>query len=73
MQHVAVDMVSSKMFERTGQRLGDLNRQTGGWIIGQTMVLATLIGEFCLQKQIAAGYETRAISRRQTLPTPASR
>lgn len=29
------------------------------------MVLPTLVGEFCLQKKIAARYQTRAISRRQ--------
>ena len=39
MQHVAIDVVRPKMFQRTGQRLRHLHRERGRRIVGKTMVL----------------------------------
>ena len=68
MQQVAVDVVSPEMFEGTGHRLRHLNRKVGGGIIRQSMILASLIGELCLQKKISSRYHTRTVRRGQPLP-----
>ena len=49
------------MFERTGHRLCDLNRQRSRGIVGQAVVLTGLIGKFCLQKKIGAGHHAFTI------------
>ena len=54
MQQVAVEVVGPEMFERTRHRLSHLNWKRGRRIVGQAMVLAVLIGEFCLQEKVVA-------------------
>ena len=62
MQHEAVDAVRAEMLQRTGQRLCDLNCRLAPRIVGQTMVLPALVGEFRLQEKIGARNYSRAIS-----------
>lgn len=61
MQNVAVDVIAPKMLERTGHRLSNLIGKAGGGIVGQTMILAGLVGEFRLEKNIGAGDYSVAI------------
>src|SRR5579862_186992 len=57
----AVYMISPEMFKRTGQRLHDLNREARLWIVWQAMILTTLVGKFCLQKEIVSRHDASAI------------
>ena len=66
-QHIAVNVISPKMFERTSHRLRDLNRKACRRIVGQPMILPRPVSEFRLQKNIRAGDYTRAISCRQSV------
>ena len=61
----AVDMIGTEMFERTGQRLNDLNREARLWIVWQAMILTTLVGKFRLQKEIVSCHDALAVSRCQ--------
>ena len=67
MQHVAVDMVRPEMFEGAGHRLGNLNGKAGCGIVGQPVVLPTLISELRLQKKIRARDQPGEISGSQSL------
>src|SRR5580765_7817043 len=67
MQHVAVDIVRPEMFEGAGHRLSNLNGKTSCGIVGQPVVLPTLISELRLQKKIRACDRTGAISGSQSL------
>jgi hypothetical protein len=67
MQHETIDVVGAQMLQRTGQRLGDLHRETGLGIVGQAMVLSALVGEFGLQEEIFAGHDSGAIGCGQSL------
>src|SRR5271157_1638074 len=58
------------MVERTCDRLRELPRETGGWIVGQAMVLAALVGEFGLQKQIGALHHASVVRGTKTFPHP---
>src|SRR5208282_459226 len=53
-QHEAIDVVGTEMFERTGQRLRNLHRKAGRGIVGKAMVLTGSVCEFRLQKKIGA-------------------
>ena len=66
MQNIAVHILGSKMFQRTGHRLGDLRRKAGLGIVGQTMILPASIGEFGLQEELRAGGHSSAIRCGQT-------
>ena len=69
----AIHMIGTEMFERTGQRLHDLNREARLWIVWQTMILTTLVGKFCLQKEIVSRHDALAVSRCQAFSHPASK
>src|SRR5271154_6116867 len=49
------------MVERTGHRLRHLDGKRRRRIVGQAMVLAALVGKFCLQKKIVARDQASAI------------
>jgi len=53
-QNKTVDVAGAKMLKRTGHGLRHLNGKRRGRIVGEAMVLALLIGEFCLKKKIVA-------------------
>src|SRR5580704_9018199 len=51
-QHEAVDVIRSQMFERTGHGLGDLGGEIGLGVVRQTMILTVAVGEFRLKEKI---------------------
>src|SRR5579864_2868069 len=55
------------MLKRTGQGLRHLDGKTRGRVVGKAMVLAVLIGELGLKKEIGARDEACGICRRQSL------
>src|SRR5208282_3882749 len=66
-QNVTIDMISAEMFERTGHRLRNLDREAGRGIVGKAMVLPGTVSEFCLQKKIGARDYSGAIGGGQSL------
>jgi hypothetical protein len=54
MEHIAVNVIGSKMFERTSHGLCDLIGKAGCGIVGETMVLAAPIGELGLKEKVLA-------------------
>src|SRR5258708_6611430 len=59
-QHVAVDVLGAEMLERAGHRLRDLGREIGRGIVGQPVVLAPLVCELRLQKELGTRDDARA-------------
>ncbi len=60
-QHVAVDVVGAEVLQRAGHGLRDLSGEVGGGVVGQPLVLAALVGELCLQEEVRARDDPRAI------------
>jgi len=67
MQHETVDIIRAQVVERTRQRLVYLNAKRRCRIVGQPMILSTLISEFGLQKKIRPRHRPRSIRRSQSL------
>lgn len=53
-QNKTVYVIGAKMLKRTGHGLRHLEGKRCRRIVGQAVVLACLIGEFCLKKKIGA-------------------
>ena len=66
-QNKAVYVVRAKMLKRTGHGLRYLDGKRCGRIVRQAVVLAVLIGKFCLKKKIGVGDEAGAICGGKTL------
>ena len=63
MQNEAIDVVGIQVLERTSQRLRHLDCRPCGRIVRKTMVLPTLIGEFCLQEKVFSPHHLGTNSR----------
>ena len=60
-QHVAVDVVGVEVLERAPHGLRHLSGKVGGGVVGQPVVLATLVRELRLQEEVRARDDPRAI------------
>ncbi len=67
MQHIAVDVVRTEVFERAGHRLSHLSRKVSLGVVRQPVVLAGLICEFRLQKKIRARDNPSLVGSSQAL------
>src|SRR5690242_857960 len=52
MKEVAVYMGCTEVLEGAGDRLAHLRREIAIWVVWQAVILAALIGELCLKKEI---------------------
>src|SRR5580704_5668110 len=66
MQYIAVDVVGPEMLERTGQRLRDLSGEAYRGIVGQAVILSTLVSELGLEKDICASEHASGVCGRQS-------